>query len=50
MAKKATKTNAKQQAYAKKQEQQGMKTVMWIIGSLIILGLVYALYASLLVA
>ena len=32
---------AKRQAYQKKQEQQGKNVVMWIIGSLIVLGLLY---------
>lgn len=35
------KGKAKRQAYQKKQEQQGKNVVMWIIGSLIVLGLIY---------
>lgn len=35
------KSNAKREAYAKKQEEQGKKVVMWIFGILIVLALVY---------
>jgi len=35
------KVNAKREAYAKKQEEQGKKVVMWIFGVLIVLALVY---------
>jgi hypothetical protein len=42
MAKKNEKhLNAKQVAYEKQQEKEGTNVVMWIIGSLILLGLVY---------
>jgi len=51
MAKKNEKRlNAKQAAYEKKQEKKGMNTVLWIIGALIALGVVYAVWASFLVA
>ena len=46
MAKNVDKRNAKQKAYEKKQEEKGVKTVMWIIGALIALGLVYAIWIS----
>lgn len=36
------KVNAKRQAYAKKQEEEGKKVVMWIIGVLIAFGVIYA--------
>jgi hypothetical protein len=35
------KNNAKREAYAKKQEEQGKKVVMWIFGGLIVLALIY---------
>jgi len=35
------KGKAKRAAYAKKQEEQGRNVVMWIIGALILLGIVY---------
>ena len=38
------KVNAKREAYQKKQEQQGKNVVMWIIGGLIVLALVFALW------
>lgn len=41
------KGNVKRQAYQKKQEQQGKNVVMWIIGVLIALGLVFAVWTSL---
>ncbi len=37
---------AKREAYAKKQEEKGRNLIMWIIGILIALGLVYAIWAS----
>ena len=43
----AKKVNAKREAYQKKQEQQGKNIVMWIIGSLIVLGLAFAVWTSL---
>ena len=43
----AKKTNAKREAYQKKQEQQGKNIVMWIIGFLIALGLIFAVWTSL---
>lgn len=42
MAQKAKPTNAKREAYAKKQEKEGNNVVMWIIGVLIVLGIIYA--------
>ena len=50
MAKKEKKRNVKQQAYEKKQEQKGTNVVLWIMGCLIVLGLIYAVWASFLVA
>lgn len=38
---KIKKSDAKREAYAKKQEQQGKNIVMWIIGGLIALALIY---------
>jgi hypothetical protein len=38
------KTNAKREAYAKKQEEQGRKVVMWIFGILIALAIVYMIW------
>jgi hypothetical protein len=35
------KVNAKREAYAKKQEEKGRKVVLWIIGALIALAIVY---------
>ena len=35
------KVNAKREAYAKKQEEQGKKVVTWIFGGLIILAIIY---------
>lgn len=39
------KANLKREAYAKKQEEKGRNLIMWIIGILIALGIVYALWA-----
>ena len=41
------KNQAKREAYAKKQEQKGKNLVMWIIGILIALGLIFAISTSL---
>ena len=38
------KTNVKREAYAKKQEEQGKKVVMWIFGILIALAIVYMIW------
>ena len=38
------KNNAKRKAYAKKQEESGKKVVMWIIGVLIAVGVLYAIW------
>ena len=38
------KVNAKREAYAKKQEEQGKKVVTWIFGGLIILAIVYLIW------
>lgn len=35
------KVNAKREAYAKKQEEQGKKVVMWIFAALIVLAICY---------
>jgi hypothetical protein len=43
----AKKVNAKREAYQKKQEKQGKNIVMWIIGGLIALGLLFAIWTSL---
>lgn len=40
------KGQAKREAYAKKQEEKGRNLIMWIIGTLIALGIVYAFWAS----
>ena len=38
------KNNAKREAYAKKQEEQGKKVVAWIFGALIVLAIVYMIW------
>ena len=38
------KANAKREAYAKKQEEQGKKVVTWIFGGLIILAVIYLIW------
>lgn len=38
------KVNAKREAYAKKQEEQGKKVVTWIFGGLIILAIIYLIW------
>ena len=38
------KANAKREAYAKKQEEQGKKVVTWIFGGLIILAIIYLIW------
>ncbi len=38
------KVNAKREAYAKKQEEQGKKVVMWIFGGLIVLAIIYLIW------
>ena len=40
------KVNAKKEAYAEKQEEKGRNLIMWIIGVLIALGVLYAFWAS----
>ena len=51
MAKKVAKqTNPKRVAYEKKQQEKGEKIVMWIIGVLIVLGIIYAAWSSFMVA
>ena len=40
------KVNAKREAYAKKQEEKGRNLILWIIGILIALGVIYAVWAS----
>ncbi len=39
------KSNAKRDAYAKKQEEQGKKIVSWIFGGLIVLAVIYLIWA-----
>ena len=41
------KHNAKREAYAKKQEEQGKKVVAWIFGVLIVLAIVYMIWTFL---
>lgn len=41
------KGQAKREAYAKKQEAKGKNLIMWIIGILIALGLIFAIITSL---
>ncbi|MBP3844914.1 MAG: hypothetical protein J6E48_07240 [Prevotella sp.] len=41
------KGQAKREAYAKKQESKGKNLIMWIIGILIALGLIFAITTSL---
>ena len=43
MAKK--KVNAKKEAYAKKQEEQGKRVVEWIYGGLIVLAIIYLIWS-----
>ena len=38
------KVNAKREAYAKKQEEQGKKVVGWIFGALIVLAVIYLIW------
>ena len=38
------KNNAKREAYAKKQEEQGKKLVTWIFGGLIVLAVIYLIW------
>ena len=38
------KNNAKREAYAKKQEEQGKKVVTWIFGGLIVLAIIYLIW------
>ena len=42
---KAKKLNAKQKAYAAKEEQKGRNVVNWIFGVLILLGVLYLVYS-----
>ena len=44
------KVNAKREAYAKKQEEQGRKVVAWIFGALIVLAIVYMIWTVTMVA
>jgi len=50
MSQKAKPVNAKRAAYAKKEEKKGTSVVMWIIGALIVLGLIYAAWSVYLVS
>ena len=38
------KVNAKREAFAKKQEEQGKKVVTWIFGGLIVLAIIYLIW------
>ncbi len=38
------KNNAKREAYAKKQEEQGKKVVTWIFAGLIVLAIIYLIW------
>ncbi len=42
--------NAKREAYAAKQEQEGRNVINWIFGILIALGVVYAIYSIVMVS
>ena len=44
------KSNAKREAYAKKQEEQGKKVVAWIFGALIVLAIIYMFWTFTMVA
>ena len=47
MAKKDEKhLSAKQKAYEKKQEENGKKVVMWIIGAFIVLAVFYLIFVA----
>jgi hypothetical protein len=43
---KEKKLNAKQKAYAKKEEENGKRVVAWIIGAFIVLALFYLLFVA----
>lgn len=43
---KEKKLNAKQKAYAKKQEESGKKVVAWIIGCFVALAVFYVIYLA----
>jgi hypothetical protein len=43
---KEKKLNAKQQAYAKKEEEKGKKVVAWIIGCFIAMAVFYVAYLA----
>lgn len=45
-----TKKNARRVAYEAKQEKEGRKVVEWIIGALIVLAVIYAVWASIMIA
>ncbi len=45
-----TKKNARREAYEAKQEKEGKKVVEWIIGALIVLAVIYAVWASFIIA
>ena len=42
--------NAKREAYAEKQEQEGRNVINWIFGILIGLGVIYAIYSIVMVS
>ena len=42
--------NAKREAYAAKQEQEGRNVINWIFGILIAFGVIYAIYSIVMVS
>lgn len=42
--------NAKKEAYAAKQEQEGRNVINWIFGILIALGVIYAIYSIVMIS
>ena len=44
------KSNAKREAYKKKQEQQGKNVVNWIFGVLVVLAILFVIYSIFIVA
>lgn len=44
------KVNAKREAYAKKQEEQGRRVMGWIFGVLIVLAVIYLIWTFMVIA
>lgn len=44
------KNNAKREAYAKKQEEQGKKVITWIFAGLVILAIIYLIWTFAIIA